>query len=116
MSDLISMEQLVTELEIEICETYNDDIIKGIRRAIEIVESRPIVATPLSDCVGDCKSCWKTKLVNAPTVEPVRGEWKADCDLYFSTCRCSECNTLALKRYNFCPNCGADMRGEKNDC
>ena len=94
MNDLISMEQLVTELEIEIGETYNDDIIKGIRRAIEIVEQRP-------------------------TVEPVRGEWIPD---ERGTHFCSVCDSEAYwdtdygqELFYWCPYCGADMRGEKND-
>lgn len=32
--------------------------------------------------------------------------------------RCSECQTTffcAMTRFNFCPNCGADMRGEQDD-
>ena len=98
MSDLISMDQLVTELEIEIGETYNDVIIKGIRRAIEIVEQRPTVeAKPI-----------------------VRGEWIPEEKMvrtpFASNYRCSICgqkNYYALTK--FCPNCGADMRGEKND-
>jgi rubrerythrin len=101
MNDLISMEQLVTELEIEIGETYNDDIIKGIRRAIEIVEQ-------------------------LPTVEPVRGgwivhEWKeakkglVEPSLLLAKYECSRCHYLFENNSNFCPNCSADMRGEKND-
>ena len=97
MNDLISMEQLVTELEIEIDETYNDDIIKGIRRAIEIVEQRP-------------------------TVEPVRGEWivKEDENCFATWDYCSICGFstgfAGSSHYiNFCPNCGADMRGENDE-
>lgn len=29
-----------------------------------LIEKQPKVIYPLSDCVGDCKNCWKTKLVN----------------------------------------------------
>ena len=46
----------------------------------------------------------------------VRGEWVEDVEL-----RCSVCGQKALRNYyydvqsysNFCPNCGADMRGEQ---
>ena len=60
----------------------------------------------------------------APTVdaEPVRhGKWVDDA---MGVLRCSECNTQAPWKYgrdfidyrwesNYCPNCGADMRGEE---
>lgn len=65
------------------------------------------------------------KIKNAPPVEPKRpkGEWIGEGDGYadggivYDTWYCSECDhceegeELALP--NFCPNCGADMRGDK---
>lgn len=45
-------------------------------------------------------------------VEKKRGEW---FDVGSMSCRCSNCGCKANKEYSFCPNCGADMRGEKND-
>ena len=67
---------------------------------------------------------------NAPTVDAVerkRGEWieenRRPKSMMFY---CSECHRTAYDpqnhhggrkrcRYRFCPNCGADMRGEAND-
>ena len=51
---------------------------------------------------------------DAPTVEPVRGEWiGVEFDMFFE---CSNCGySTDYRLTNFCPNCGADMRGEKND-
>lgn len=50
---------------------------------------------------------------NAPTIEPERkkGTWDYTDDMY-ETYKCSECgfNTDDYIEYNFCPNCGADMR------
>lgn len=54
---------------------------------------------------------------NAPTIEPERkkGEW----EIYIISmldgegCRCSECGFEGVPYWDFCPNCGADMRGEK---
>lgn len=49
----------------------------------------------------------------------VRGEWKdADNRTEYKVVRCSNCGkgygkAIALADYHFCPNCGADMRGEK---
>ena len=57
-------------------------------------------------------------LTNVPTIEArpvVRGEW---LPIMFYTAvvgvKCSECNTTRGAKSNFCPSCGADMRGENN--
>lgn len=54
----------------------------------------------------------------APTIEPQRkkGEWTVkEGDLAFWDV-CSVCRKVVIHmvpHYNFCPNCGADMRGEQ---
>lgn len=59
---------------------------------------------------------------DAPTIDPEslrkKGEWKPRTDVVgFVNCSvCHECNIYDDwadgKKWNFCPNCGADMRGE----
>lgn len=45
----------------------------------------------------------------ADVVEVKHGEWLEDS----GNIACSECHTIWLyRRTDFCPNCGADMRGE----
>ena len=39
----------------------------------------------------------------------VHGEWLYDGTYY----KCSACLDLCYASFNFCPNCGADMRGEE---
>ena len=50
----------------------------------------------------------------APTVEErPHGEWIADHENYL--CYCSICEDKHTYPFNFCPNCGADMRGDDHD-
>lgn len=49
-----------------------------------------------------------------PSVQPERktGRWIEDS----GNIACSICHTIWLhRRTNYCPNCGADMRGEEHD-
>jgi len=51
------------------------------------------------------------KLENRP-----QGEWIGNnLDGTFKVWDCSECGIHMETRWNFCPNCGADMRKGKND-
>lgn len=75
---------------------------------------------------GECPQYFSIKDVESisriPTEEPKTGEWILECDsegegdnLY----RCSECGgKCGCQEYdkpNFCPDCGADMRGENHE-
>ena len=44
-------------------------------------------------------------------IEPKRGKWVDD--EFVGQYRCSECDYYAIDEYDFCPNCGADMRERK---
>lgn len=49
---------------------------------------------------------------NAPTVERPHGEWLHPYVTDIA-CECSICHVqMPTYRFNFCPNCGADMRKE----
>lgn len=60
----------------------------------------------------------------ADVVERKRGEWKEcqhisydewrDEDVYWYTYVCSNCHFEAMDNSHFCPNCGADMRGDND--
>lgn len=56
---MIDERQLITELELEIGETYNSDICYGLKRAIEIVEHRPLVGKwiPCSERLPENETC-----------------------------------------------------------
>lgn len=57
----------------------------------------------------------KSILKDAPTIEtgPVRGRWVFDAYTakYGNPYVCSRCKTEYGDTHNFCPMCGADMRG-----
>jgi len=69
------------------------------------------------DAVNDCGICIQ-KILDIPSAEPERkkGEWIDGMPYVNSHWRvCSECHQSAPESaggYNFCPNCGAEMRGE----
>ena len=80
-------------------------------------------------CVTDCETnetymaCPDYVIDDAPTVdvepERKRGKWIhrwSGCGSVWLEQRCSECG-LTLEEepidYNYCPKCGADMRGEE---
>ena len=49
----------------------------------------------------------------APTIEPKRGEWiDRSGGIEGAWNYCSVCGEQAIDLYDFCPNCGADMRKE----
>lgn len=89
--------------------------------------SRIGVFCAIDDVIDVNSKIWaklRTKINTLLSVstEPKRGEWVLECDgegecdnLY----RCPYCgNKIGCEEYdkpNFCPNCGADMRGDKHD-
>ena len=70
-----------------------------------------------------------TRLLSLNAVPVKRGKWEYGEDesgydgYYCSTCfghvrwygKVGEQSINFIKKYNYCPNCGADMRGEEND-
>ena len=45
--------------------------------------------------------------------EPKRGEWVDDD--FVGQYRCSECDYYAIDEYDYCPNCGAEMREREGE-
>ena len=60
------------------------------------------------------------ELWQLPSAEPKRknGKWIGKPIAGYCTVRCSVCKDVFREnngRWNFCPDCGADMRGDKNE-
>lgn len=61
---------------------------------------------------GDCDSIDRLNKIQAADVRPVvRGTWtRVDYEPCGHDYICSECGCKSDGAWNFCPNCGADMR------
>jgi rubrerythrin len=97
MSDLISRQAAINKLnerqrKLIYCFGFENDAVKIMDIAKSIIATLPSVQP-------ECKT----------------GEWIYDGDGY----KCNKCGTVYgwwadSQTSNFCPNCGADMRGEQN--
>lgn len=141
MSDLISRRDAINEIKNVFDDVLccNVSVRKGLPEAIRRIEMLPSaepktgkntnaneIYNYLKDRIGDIvddmkefdawfeRMVWHVKECNRLTAEPKTGEWVDDC-------ACSICHWIhednngfaLITKYNFCPNCGADMRGEK---
>lgn len=80
----------------------------GVRDALKLVRDMA------KDDVPD-----SMKIPSADVRENVRGRWITYNELASDMLVCSECERYFIGSgdeydYNFCPNCGADMRGNDN--
>ena len=69
-----------------------------------------------------CRACWVDDTLDyidsepAADVAPVRhGRWIMHDDEFGLTCECSVCHIETMGDGNYCPNCGADMRGSNDE-
>ena len=104
-NDLISREALkdkVADLYTEGEEATEGD--KVINNVIDIIDNAPTV------CGNNPKWCESCVSKGKCASTRPQGKWKVDGALI----ACNKCGRILLKAsklYNFCPNCGADMRG-----
>lgn len=85
MGDLISREAAINAVIKHLPLGY--DYVLGVREAIEAL----------------------------PSAEPQKGKWVTISDGYVEMVKCDQCGKIADDISNFCPSCGADMRGVEND-
>lgn len=96
MSDLISRQAAIDAISVALADLHNAYAV-GLIRAQKIISELP-PAQPERKT-----GKWKRKIVDSG----FNADWI-----------CSECGwktSLEEHGYNFCPNCGADMRGEQDE-
>lgn len=70
------------------------------KEAVEIVEALCINREPTADVRENVRGKW------------IKGGEQPYFRKHFDIVVCSICNKRGEHRWNFCPNCGADMRGD----
>lgn len=107
MSDLISRQEII-----ELIEYHLKHMPKGYH---------PQFRQGLED--GYCRCMSDIRLMPSAQPERKKGRWIYEGKRgRFPACRCSECGNVENADWailgdnvNYCPNCGADMRGEEED-
>lgn len=104
MSDLISRQAAIDALDeqIELCNKALGSFDIALKDEYAIKVERASL------------EAFKGQLINIPTVQPERkkGEWTKDASCPF--CGFKPWYEGDIHTLSFCPNCGADMRGEQN--
>ena len=63
----------------------------------------------------------KAAIESLPSAEPKTGEWIDRSDggrikyPWWESCKCNQCGEYGSGAYNFCPNCGARMKGADDE-
>ena len=91
-----------------------DELIKR-QDALDALCDACTLASVKSECIfKNLESCMDhNAILDVPTIEERKtGKWKPDRDNERDW-YCSECDYLGNRWFKYCPNCGADMRGEE---
>ena len=100
MSKYISADKLIKDLRDNAAEHYNS-VVNSI-----------IIAQPSADVVEVKHGEWKHNKNNDVIKCSECGFGIMDSTFVWEIRNC--CGTIEDNPFNFCPNCGADMRGEEN--
>ena len=113
MSDLISRAEAIEAVRKE----YEDAINIGDNgEAIAYDVGRILSALPSADAVSRFHHDMEVKELKHQINDAVQGEWqKVEEQPYFrkhyDTVCCSVCRKKGNRKWNFCPSCGARMKG-----
>ena len=94
-------------LEIIKSHTLTDDYL-----AVEQLPSVQPKSETVTEFADRCRECG-AKYGKLLKQEPKTGHWILDEDksLMFNVYKCSNCENIGARESNFCPNCGAEMKG-----
>lgn len=88
-----------------------DHYTNGFDEAVDKVENFPTADVVPMDFHERCLAIEVQKRFE---LERKRGEWVHDYNNRYGCSECMERETMSPRKLkNFCPNCGADMRGEE---
>ena len=118
----MTKEQAIKELRISECYSVIPSV-EALDMAIKALEQQPCEDCVSRQAVIDLINAdWKYEglelsINELPPVTPTRkvGKWINSVYSVGFTCTCCLLTQASSFKYNFCPNCGADMRGAKND-
>ena len=112
--DLISREALKKAFALLMWKEHNPyDAVKVcdiVNQTLDFIDNAPTVPLP------DFKEGYKQAIIDGKTnFSRPQGEWQVNDNLgeciYYT---CSNCGEISCCKGNFCPDCGADMRGANN--
>lgn len=84
------------------------------------IQYEPMLSAKGNGMYEDVMVAYKSQIDDLPTIEDRKtGKWiRGDAEKLTGSQRCSICHKACYKGkdyFNFCPNCGADMRGEGHE-
>ena len=114
--DCISRQAAIRWVKTE-CNPYGKPTLEfeSGKKVIEHLEQMPSVDITETETCQKCQETTERVLANAKAkAEPTQGEWHkeyADELCLIATYTCSECGSMELSEFKYCPNCGAKMKG-----
>ena len=117
-NDLISREDLKKALELE----YNDalglcsnEVLATINLIIKLVDNAQAVDISGDEYFPGRRAYFNGYADGLATARP-KGKWACKTKSTFPQYQsdefeCSSCKYVSTQKFNFCPNCGADMKG-----
>ena len=123
MSDLISRQEAIDALMAwEEDSVWDDECLKHRGEPYWVAPSDVIERLPSAqpDLSGYSDKLWKAAYERGKAealAERKTGRWEYVDYRGFGNYHCSACRTICICNgdYDFCPNCGADMRGEQDE-
>lgn len=122
MMDLIDRQAAINAIRNAVTKECAEWVVK------ELPSAQPNLQPTCNQLATDCISrqaalravIWNSAAYNAINMLPSarkKGTWqRVTTDRYVSTSsyvfKCDQCGEEVVRYWNFCPNCGADMRGE----